>query len=305
MGTPAFAVSVLSSLLDAGHVCAGVYTQPDKPSGRGKRSAAPAVKTYALSRGLRVFQPSTLRRAQASDELAALVPDLIVVAAYGKLLPARVLELPPLGCLNVHPSLLPRYRGPSPVTWAILSGDDVTGVTIIRLDEGMDTGPIVAQRDVKIRPNEAADSLTSRLFEMGAALLVETLPAWARGSLEAAPQDETNATVTSRLSRDDGRIDWSLPASRIELQVRAYRPWPGTFTHWRGRSLKIVEASAVPEAASEGPGRVARPSGQGLPVGTGEGVLSVRRLQLEGRQPVTAEEFIRGHPAIVGAGLGE
>ena len=305
MGTPAFAVPVLTSLLDAGHECAGVYTQPDKPSGRGKRNAASAVKSFALERGLRVYQPSSLRRAEVSDELAKLSPDLIVVAAYGKFLPANVLELPPLGCLNIHPSLLPNYRGPSPVASAILSGEESTGVTIIKLDEGMDTGPIVAHQESPIAPNETADALTMRLFEMGAALLIESLPAWADRGLAAAPQDESKATVTSRLSREDGRIDWSLQASRIALQVRAYHAWPGTFTSWQGRSLKIIEVSVESEAADDEPGRVTGLSDGGLLVDAGRGALRVRRLQLEGRQPVTADEFVRGYPAVVGATLGE
>ena len=305
MGTPAFAVPVLTSLLDAGHECAGVYTQPDKPSGRGKRSAASAVKSFAIERGLRVFQPSSLRRAEVSDELAILSPDLIVVAAYGKFLPANVLELPPMGCLNIHPSLLPKYRGPSPVAAAILSGDESTGVSIIKLDEGMDTGPIVGQLETPIAPNETADALTMRLFEMGATLLVESLPAWTDGSLAAAPQDESKASVTSRLSRKDGGIDWSLPASHIALQVRAYHPWPGTFTSWQGRSLKIIEASVESEATDVVPGSVTGLSDGGLLIGAGRGALRVRRLQLEGRQPVTADEFVRGYPAVVGATLGE
>ena len=305
MGTPAFAVPVLGGLLDAGHEAVAVYTQPDKPAGRGRRPAQPPVKEYALARGLPVLQPSSLRSQGVQDQLESLAPDVVVVAAYGRFLPPPVLDLPPLGCLNVHPSLLPKYRGPSPVSSAILNGEAVTGVTIIRLDEGMDSGPIVAQTEEPIGVRETAEELTARLFLLGASLLVEVLPRWARADIQARPQDDSQATVTKLLSREDGEIDWGLGAGQIARQVLAYHPWPGTFTRWSGKTLKIMEASMVVlegEAPSP-PGLVVSLADGGLGVATGDGVLAVERLQLQGRQVVSARDFVRGHPEVSGSVL--
>ena len=306
MGTPGFAAPVLSGLLDAGHEVAGVYTQPDRRAGRGRRLLAPETKSFAAERGLPVLQPPSLRGEEAQRVLAALSPELIVVAAYGLLLPPAVLDIPPLHCLNIHPSLLPRHRGPSPVAAAIMEGDEETGVTVMRLDEGMDTGPIVAQRRTGIGAEETGEALTARLFQMGADLLVDTLPAWARGEIEARPQDEALATVTPRLSREDGEIDWSLSAERTARQVRAYHPWPGAYTTWEGRSLKVIEATAAAGEAGgvEEPGRVVSLGRGRMGVATGEGVLELRQVQLEGRSAVDAAGFLAGHPGAVGSVLG-
>ena len=306
MGTPDFAVPVLSALLDAGHDIVAVYTQPDKRSGRGKQLAATPVKRYAQDRGLPVRQPASLRPPQVQEELASHSPDVIAVAAYGLFLPAGTLEMPPLGCLNVHPSLLPRYRGPSPVASAILDGGPVTGVTVMKIDEGMDTGPIVARRETTIVPKESAQELTLRLFQMGASLLVEVLPAWERGEIQPCPQDDSQAAVTRRLSREDGEIDWGLDAVRIARQVRAYQPWPGSFTRWRGRLLKVIDASATesPDATPSPPGSVVSLPDRGIGIATGDGVLAVRRLQLEGRRVVDTAEFVQGYPDLVGSTVG-
>lgn len=303
MGTPQFAVPVLSALLDAGHDIVAVYSQPDRPTGRGKRVAATPVKRFAEERGLRVYQPPSLRAPEVQDELASLSPDVIVVAAYGLFLPPGTLEMPPLGCLNVHPSLLPRYRGASPVASAILSGDSVTGVTVMKIGEQMDAGPVLASREAAIGPEENAEELTVRLFETGASLLVEVLPEWEQGRLEARPQNESEATVTRRLSREDGEIAWGLDAAHIARQVRAYHPWPGSFTRWGDRLLKVVEASAVDsqDEASSPPGTVVSLPDGGVGIATGEGLLAVRRLQLAGRQVGEAGEFVQGHPDFVGA----
>ena len=306
MGTPRFALPVLSALIDAAHEVVGVYTQPDRSAGRGKRPLSSPVKRFALDRELAVFQPASLRQQPEQDVLTSLSPDVIVVAAYGLFLPSRTLALPSLGCLNVHPSLLPRNRGPSPVATAVLNGDSVTGVTIIRLDQGMDTGPIVAQRETTIRPDENASELTDRLFEMGASLLVEVLPEWEEGRIEVRPQDDSKATTTRLLTREDGEIDWGLGAVRIARQVLAYDPWPGSFTHWRGRLLKVIESSALEatSAAPSPPGLVLSLPKGGLGIATGEGVLEVRQLQLEGRKAVSASEFARGYPDLPGSRLG-
>ncbi len=305
LGTPAFSVPVLAALLDAGHEVPGVFTQPDRPAGRGQRPAAPPVKQFAQERGLTVYQPASLRRdAPARQQLAALAPDVIIVAAYGLLVPPEVLGLPPLGCLNVHPSLLPRYRGASPVAAAILNGDPVTGVTIMKLDEGMDTGPIIAQRETPIGPDETADVLTARLFQMGADLLLEVLPRWGRGELEARPQDEARATVTRRLEREDGRIDWDQPADRIARQVRAYHPWPGTFTYWRGKLLKVLPPVRADMDIAAAPGQVVALAGGGIGIGAGQGALAVRQLQMEGRRALSVPEFLLGYPDFPGSVVG-
>ena len=306
MGTPELALPVLSALLDAGQEVLGIYTRPDKPAARGRRLSASPVKRFAQEKGLPVFQPPSLRPTRVQEELAALSPDVVVVAAYGLFLPAKTLGLPPLGCLNVHPSLLPRHRGPSPVSTAILEGDAVTGVTIIKLDEGMDTGPIVGSRETAIGPRENALELTGRLFEMGAELLVRILPRWASGEKKARPQDDSQATLTNRLAKEDGEIDWGLDAKRIARQVLAYHPWPGTYTRWKGKLLKITEAtSAGPEvAAAPSPGRVMSLPGGGLGIVTGGGILEVHGLQLEGRVAVGAREFLQGYPDFVGAEVG-
>ena len=305
MGTPQFAVPALTALMDAGCDVVGVYTQPDRRSGRGRRRAASPVKQAASERGLPVFQPTSLRRdAAARAQIAALEPHLIVVAAYGLFLPPDTLRLPPLGALNIHPSLLPRYRGPSPVAAAMLADDAATGVTVIQLDEGMDSGPILAQTETPIGATETADALTARLFEMGAALLADILPKWRNGDIAPAQQDECRATITRLLSREDGAIDWHMTAAQIARQARAYHPWPGSFTHWRGQLLKVLECSPLPSASDSPPGRVvALPDGVGA--ATGEGVLALRRLQLEGRQAVGASEFVQGYSDFIGSTLGD
>ena len=304
MGTPAFAVPALDALSDASCEIVGVYTQPDRRAGRGRRLAASPVKQTAIERGLPVFQPASLRRdADAREHIASLQPDIIVVVAYGLFLPAKTLAVPPLGALNIHPSLLPKHRGPSPVASAILQGDGTTGVTLMQLDEGMDSGPIIAQRETPIGADETAETLTSRLFEMGARLLVDTLPQWRTGEIAAAPQVEADATITSLLSRQDGAIDWGQPAIQIARQVRAYYPWPGSFTHWNGRQLKIHRATAVDTLNGSVPGTVVELP-QGVGVATGEGALLLRRVQMEGRQAQNIEDFARGYRDFMGSMLG-
>ena len=302
MGTPEFAVPVAKRLLKAGHDLVGVYTQPDRPAGRGRRTSPTPVKRFALERGLAVLQPRSLSGAETWAAMAALKPDASVVAAYGKLLPRPVLDIPRLGCLNIHPSLLPRHRGASPVAAAILSGDGVTGVTVMLLDEGLDTGPVLAQRQARITRDETADTLTRRLFRMGGDLVVEVLRGLAEGTVLAREQIEEDATMSTRLDREAGRIDWSVPAEQIALMVRAYHPWPGTFTTWNGRTIKILEASPVPsDRVTPGTVTVARGS---IEVATGAGALIVTRLQIEGRTAVSASEFVAGHPGLAGSVVG-
>ena len=304
MGTPAFAVPALAALSDAGCEIVGVYTQPDRRAGRGRRLAASPVKQAAIERGLPVFQPASLRRdADAREHIASLAPDIIVVVAYGLFLPAETLAVPPLGALNIHPSLLPKYRGPSPVASAILQGDATSGVTLMLLDEGMDSGPVIAQQETPIGADETAEELMTRLFQMGAGLLTDTLPRWRAGEITAKPQREEDATITSLLSRQDGAIDWDQTAAQIARQVRAYYPWPGSFTHWDGRQLKILSASAVDADDGSAAGTVVELP-QGVGVATGEGALLLRRVQMEGRQAADIADFARGYRDFMGSRLG-
>lgn len=302
MGTPDFAVPVLSRLIDERHDIAAVYSQLNRPSGRGRKLVPTPTKRFAKERGLEVRQPKSLRSEEERAALASLHPEVIVVAAYGLFLPPDALEIPPLGCLNIHPSLLPRYRGPSPVVSAILNGDAGTGVTIMKLDEGMDSGPILAQEQVSIDEEETAPVLTRRLFDVGADLLGDTLPRWASGEIQPTPQDESRATFTTLVKKEDGEIDWTGDAERISRMVRAYEPWPGTFTYWDGKLLKILGATSM--ARDSPPGQVVGMDEGGVAIGTGDGLLAVSRLQSEGRRPSGVQDFVRGYPDFVGAKLG-
>ena len=309
MGTPAFVTPVLDALFGAADVSvAAVYAPPDRPWGRGRSPEMPPVKTHALELGLDVLQPESLRSAQVRTELQALRPDLIVVAAYGKFLPPRVLATPPHGCLNLHPSLLPWYRGPSPVPSTILGGDRLTGVTLMLLDEGMDTGPIIAQAEYTLSGEETAETLTVALFARGAHLLIENLDPWVSGRLQLCPQDEARVTVTRKLEREDGRADWMLSAIELSTRRRAYTPWPGLYTHWDGKMVKLLDVVALPREITHeaGPGTVCVTGQVDIPLGvvTGDGLLGLKRLQIEGRNAVTGAEFLRGYPGIAGSSLG-
>ena len=307
MGTPSPVAPVLRRLRGIPDVeVLAALTPPDRPRGRGRRPEAPPVKEEALTLGIPVLQPSGLRNEEIQAELAAMSPDVIVVAAYGRLLPSPVLSLPPHGCLNLHPSLLPRHRGPSPVATSILEGDEVSGVSLMLLDEGMDTGPVVAQRQFDLLGSETAGELTNSLFELGGELLAENLDGWVNGRLRARPQEEGQATVTRKLERGDGLADWALPALVLARQCRAFNPWPGLYTEFIGKMLKVLEAAPLPgeDAIPETVGQVFAGCGGGLVVRTGDGILSLGRVQLEGRRAVSGEEFSRGYPEIIGAILG-
>ena len=304
MGSPFYATSVLEAVLDLGHEVVAVYTQPDKPAGRGRISEPTLIKAFAMGKGLKVFQPVSLRRPEAQQEMAELEPEVVVVAAYGKLLPPEVLSIPRHGYLNVHPSLLPRLRGPSPVASAILQDEEPTGTTIILLDEGMDTGPILAARELRGRVATATgQELTEDLFRLGAGLISEVLPRWVRDELQPNPQDNSLATLTRKLERADGEADWNLAAVELERMCRAYSPWPSLYTSWKGKMLKILSATVVETAGGQEPGLVApwEPSGAG--VVAGQGMLGILTLQLEGKRPVSPGEFLRGYPDFLGSML--
>ena len=302
MGTPEFAVPTLKSLVHAGHEVVAVYTQPDKPQGRGKGLASSAVKGAALALGLSVCQPSSLR--DDVDRIAQFEPEVVVVAAFAQLLPKSVLEIPHRGCLNVHPSLLPRHRGASPVNAAILAGDEFSGVSIMFMDEGWDTGPILAQERVVIVPEDTTGTLTGKLADVGARLLVQTLPDWIGGESTPQPQSEEGANYTPKVTKQDGEVDWQLLAVDIWRRIRAFQPWPGCYTQWQGKLLKIIEAAPVAETQLGEIGQVVsvkQPQGAFIGVQTGEGVLQLLKVQPEGKKIMTAEEFARGQRDFVGA----
>lgn len=303
MGTPTFAVPSLKMLADQHHVV-GAVTQPDRPAGRGRGLRQSSVKQAALERDLPVFQPQSLRTAEALKRLADWKPDAIVVAAFGQLLPQEVLDLPPRGALNVHASLLPRWRGAAPVAAAILAGDEMTGVTIMRMDAGLDTGPILAQREEPIRPNDTRATLTKRLSQLGADLLVESLPAYLTGDLQPQPQPSEGVTFADQLRKKDGRLDWSRAAIQLDRQVRAFNPWPGTFTFWHGRRLKVVQATPLPDWQGDAsPGTVVGVDDKAAIV-TGEGALRLEKVQLAGKRAMEIKPFLRGRRDFIGSRLG-
>ncbi|MFN8636358.1 MAG: methionyl-tRNA formyltransferase [Chloroflexota bacterium] len=335
MGSPAFAVPALDGLCAAGHEVALVLAQPDRPAGRGRQPTPPPVAAFARERGLPLFQPPSLKPPEAFAVVREVAPDVIVVAAYGLILRREVLDLPPLGCLNVHASLLPRHRGASPISAAILAGDDETGVCLMRMEVGLDTGPVLARRATPIGPTDDTPTLTDRLAQLGRDVLVETLPRWAAGEIEAVPQDDALATYAPKIAREDARLDWSLPATDLDRRVRAYRGWPDAFTSWQGKQLKILAArpgeapppDPLPIAmergrqAAEAPlPRTGEGLGRGLPPGrvvlvsdggvqrpavtTGDGFLLLDTVALEGKRPSDALDFVRGYRAFVGSDLG-
>ena len=307
MGTPIFAVPVLASLLNIeDSSIVGVYTPPDRPAGRGRKYQASPVKEFAEENRLPVYQPNNFRKEEDQAELAGLKPDAIIVAAYGKLLPKPVLDLPSFGCLNIHPSLLPRHRGPSPVATSILNGDLVTGVTIMLLDEGMDTGPLIAQHEFFLKGDETAEGLTTALFELGGELLKESLPQWQSGKLLSEAQNESLASVSRKFERADGLVDWSSSAVELERRLRAFNPWPGLFTHWNDSSLKIIEVAIISSSSKEfAPGTVVGTNHPDVPaaVATGDGFLGLTKIQLEGKKAVDVKDFLNGSPLFMGAQL--
>jgi methionyl-tRNA formyltransferase len=304
MGSDEFSVPSLLAL-NMAHEVAGVVTQPDRPAGRGRELTPNPVKTTAEAIGLPVFQPPSISASEAMVQLGEWMPDVIVVAAFGQILRLPILELPPMGCVNVHASLLPRWRGASPVVHAILEGDEETGVTIMKMDEGLDTGPILAQESTTIEVDDTAGTLGARLAEMGAQLLVEVLPVYLDGDVEPRPQPDEGVTYAPQLQKADGEIDWSQSADRIDRITRAYSPWPSAYTHWQGRRLKILETILLPEwGGNKEPGTVFVDEVSPV-VATGDGALWVTRLQLEGRKPMSSDQFLLGQADLVGSVLGE
>lgn len=314
MGTPQFAVPALEALiagaapgvvLPEGYQLVTVITRVDKPAGRGQEIVYSPVKQVALAHGIPVWQPGSLKRPENIEALAAYHADLYIVAAFGQILPQAVIDQPRYGTLNIHASLLPKYRGVSPISEAILQGDAESGVTIMLIDAGVDTGPMLLKRSIPLAADETTGSLMTKLATLGAQVLLEALPLWVAGEITPQPQDEQKASHTRMLRKEDGEIRWERPAAVLAREVRAYTPWPGSYTHWRGKLLKIVKAHALlsePDSQVP-PGTVSLLEEAGhrlLAVVTGAGRLLVERLQLEGRKAMSAEEFVRGYPQIVG-----
>ncbi len=302
MGTPEFAVPVLDALAHTTGEIVAVFTRPDQPAGRGKLLQASPVKRLAESLGLPVYQPKTLRKAEAVTQVRELAPDLIIVAAYGLILPPDVLAIPGRGCVNTHASLLPRHRGAAPIVAALLAGDTQTGITLMQMDAGIDTGPILAQRSIPIEPNDTTGTLTPKLARLAAELLIDTLPPILAGEIVPQPQDQARATVFKTIKKEEGLIDWSRPAVEIERRVRAFNPWPGAFTFWNGTPLKIHMARSVARGGTGEPGYVTA-SEQGIAVATGDGQLVLQQVQLAGKRAMSAEEFARGQRGFVGSQL--
>jgi len=300
MGTPDFSVPVLRQLIQHHQVIA-VITQPDRPAGRNRHVQMSPVKQTALDAGIPVLQPEKIRRAEAIAELKQFAPDVYVVAAFGQILPQAVLDIPPHGSINVHASLLPRWRGAAPIQACIRAGDAETGITIMKMDAGLDTGAMLSMRAIPIAPNETGQSLHDKLAILGGDLLIETLPGYLDGSIQPTPQDDSLATFAPRIDKEEGKIDWTSSAAHIERTMRAFTPWPGTFTAWDGKQLKILSGHI--EADSADAGYVVERNGM-IAIGTGDGLFMPTRVQLEGRSAVNIDEFRHGYSAFIGAQLG-
>jgi methionyl-tRNA formyltransferase len=295
---------MLSALLDTAHRVVAVYTQPDRPAGRGRKTRSSPTKLLAEAHGLAVQQPQTLRTPWAQQTLAGLAPDVMVVAAYGLLLPKPVLNIPRLGCINVHASLLPRWRGAAPIVWAIVAGDPETGISIMQMNERLDAGPVLRMAHCHIGARETAQSLHDRLAALGATLLVETLDDLQLDSATATPQDEVQATYAPRINKRDALLDWRRAADLLERQVRAFYPQPIAWTVRHGQPLRVYEARLLAERADARPGTVVACAKEGIDVVAGQGGLRLVKLQRPGGRPVSAAEYINAHPIAAGEVLG-
>ena len=300
MGTPEFSVPSLERLIRDGRDVAAVFTQPDKPAGRGKHLHEPPVKVFALEHGIPVHQPAKIKSNDEVREIfEGISPDVCVVVAYGKILPAWILAIPRLGCVNVHASLLPKYRGAAPINWALANGERETGVTIMQMDPGMDTGPMLAQRSIPIGDDETAPQLSVRLAQLGAELLSETLPRIERGEVAPLTQDDSEATYAPMLKREDGLIDWRMSAREIANRVRAFQPWPGTYTNFRGGRLTVWRGHEAPYRQNANVtaehGTILNIDESGIMVVcSGSSALLIEEVQVDGKRRVSAREFANG-----------
>jgi len=304
MGTPTFAARIVNALLEYGFNLVGVITQPDKPKGRGRLLVSSPVKKVAELKALPVYQPERLKDPGVIDTIRGLLPDVVLVAAYGKILPQEILRLPSLGCFNVHASILPAYRGAAPIPWAIINGETVTGITIFKMDSGMDTGDVLVVRSLEIQPHETAGELTERLAECAVPVVIKALEKIVLGNAALVPQDSSRATYAPLLKKADGRVDWTLHTEEIRNRIRGLDPWPGAYTFWQGSLLKLFKGHTESLDPALPPGRVVEASRRGLLIRTGSGVLRVDELQLQGSRRMNAPDFLRGHPLKEGEQLG-
>ena len=306
MGTPDFAVPSLRALVDHGYEVVGVFCQPDRPKGRGHKLAACPVKELAQSAGIPVFQPERIKREEGVAMLKSCAPDLCVTAAFGQLLSQEILDIPPMGTINVHSSLLPKHRGSAPINWSIIKGDAVTGVTTMFTDKGMDTGDILLMRETPIGPAENAGELTDRLAVMGAQLLIETIRALEAGTLARTPQDHAAATYEPKMDKELGRIDWSKSAQELDWLVRGTTPWPGAFTTLGEQTIKVFELDILDGPASGAPGEiVAADAKRGLVVSCGDHDVALAQIQMPGAKRMNAKDYLRGHTMETGVCLGK
>lgn len=294
MGTPELAAGVLKSLYEAGHEIAAVVTQPDKPKGRSKTPQMSPVKEFALEKGIEVFQPVRIRKPEAVEKLKEYDAKVFVVAAFGQILSQEILDMPKYGCINVHASLLPAYRGSAPIQWCIINGEEKTGVTIMQMDAGIDTGDMLLKKEVPILPDDNAETLSEKLEAAGGEAIVEALSLLEKGELKAVPQDEAESSYVPMIDKAMGRIDFTRSAEEISRLMRGLYPWPGTYTSYQGKTLKLWEAVPLPEEAGGEPGSIERVEKDAVYVNTGKGILKVTQLQLEGKKRMHAREFLLG-----------
>ena len=304
MGTPDFSVGTLAALVEAGHEVVLAVTQPDKPKGRGKEMQYTPVKEYALEKGIPVYQPEKVRRPECIEELKKYQADVCVVIAFGQILPKEILEMTPYGCINVHASLLPKYRGAAPIQWAIINGENVSGVTTMQMDEGLDTGDMLEKVEVPLGEKITGGELHDLLAEAGAKLCVQTLEKLEKGELKPEKQGETPTAYARMLDKKLGNIDWTRPAVEIERLIRGLNPWPSAYTTWNEKTMKIWDADVVDEEKTAEPGTIIEVTKQTFSVQTGEGALSINELQIPGKKKMSADAFLRGYQVKTGEKLG-
>lgn len=304
MGTPDFAAGILEAVVLAGHEVVLAVSQPDKPKGRGKALQFPPVKEYAISQGIEVYQPRKVREAECVEFIRERQPEIIVVAAFGQILPKELLDLPKYGCINVHASLLPKYRGAAPIQWAVINGDKVSGVTIMRMDVGLDTGDIIETAETEISPEETGGSLFDKLEKLGAKLLVETMEKIENGTARYTKQEELQASHVGMIDKSMGDIDWKKSAVEIENLIRGLNPWPSAYTRLNGKTLKIWKALPEPGGEPQKAGCVYLVNKKELKIHTGDGVLSLLEVQLEGKKRMDIPSFLRGYEVLSNAKLG-
>ena len=304
MGTPDFSVGTLEALVEAGHEVVLAVTQPDKPKGRGKEMQFTPVKECAMKYDIPVYQPRKVREPECVEQLRNYQADIMVVVAFGQILPKEILEMCPYGCVNVHASLLPKYRGAAPIQWAIIDGEKVTGVTTMQMDEGLDTGDMLLKTEIPIEANETGGSLHDKLAMAGATLCVQTLKALEEGTVVPTPQGETTTSYAKMLDKQLGNIDWSKPAIQIERLIRGLSPWPSAYTDWNGKVMKIWSAQVAEEVTGQNPGTIVKVEKDAFYVQTGDGLLKICELQIPGKKRMDAGAFLRGYQVKEGEILG-